>query len=135
METASRFGSPNFLPTFPTATTRSDGQELPATHRTVGRQSDGGCRQELKVDSVEAFDGQRLVVSSSGAADGGDAFDLGSYLGGGSSGVVYEATHVSSGEQFAVKIQPPLGYKLLPPAAIARCTVLLKVRACDRYSR
>ena len=82
---------------------------------------EGQKSPDAQVDAVLNFDGQRLSTLS------GITYELGSYLGGGSSGVVYEATNCETNEHVAVKIASPLGYRLLPAAAVARCTVLLKV--------
>lgn len=66
------------------------------------------------------FDGQRLETNRD------SSFMIQGYLGGGSSGVAYEVLHLESAQQFAVKLQTPLSFKLLPPAAIAKCSVLHK---------
>ncbi len=53
-------------------------------------------------------------------------YEVGNFLGGGAAGTVYEAEHVKSKEHFALKILTPLGYKLLSPALLRRCSVILK---------
>lgn len=53
-------------------------------------------------------------------------YEVGNFLGGGAAGTVYEAEHVKSKEHFALKILTPLGYKLLSPALLRRCSVISK---------
>ena len=91
---------------------------------------------------VLRYDGQTIVTA-------GRSYELGSYLGGGAAGVVYEAmdlqragephahAHSSwggsiggggsgSGGSHAVKILNPLGFRLLPTGALQRCLVAVK---------
>lgn len=41
-------------------------------------------------------------------------------------GTVYECEHIKSKERFALKILNPIGYKILSPNLIRKCTVLYK---------
>ena len=54
------------------------------------------------------------------------SFEVGNYLGGGSSGTVYEAEYSKTKENYALKILNPLGYKLLSPTVLRRCQVIVK---------
>ncbi|CAM9209712.1 unnamed protein product, partial [Ectocarpus fasciculatus] len=69
------------------------------------------------------FDGQNVWLNKTTAL-----YEVGNFLGGGAAGTVYEAEHVSSKEHFALKILTPLGYKLLSPALLRRCSVITKGR-------
>ena len=51
---------------------------------------------------------------------------MGNFLGGGAAGTVYEAENVKTKEHFALKILNPLGYKMLSPSLLRRCTVITK---------
>ena len=53
-------------------------------------------------------------------------YEVGNFLGGGAAGTVYEAEHVKTKEHFALKILNPLGYKLISPALLRRCSVISK---------
>ena len=55
----------------------------------------------------------------------GRRYTIGSYLGGGAAGTVYECT-ASDGKRHAVKIINPVAYKILPPAAMAQCSIAVK---------
>jgi len=54
---------------------------------------------------VNRYDGQSIMV------EGDAGYELGAYLGGGASGVVYEACSIGSKHRVAVKILHPLGFK------------------------
>ena len=73
------------------------------------------------IGRVDTFDGQRLRGA---IGDARVELEVGAYLGGGGAGVVYEATQ--GGVAYALKMPTPVAYKLLPPAVVGRCTVLLK---------
>jgi serine/threonine protein kinase len=53
-------------------------------------------------------------------------YEVGNFLGGGAAGTVYEAESVKTKELFALKILNPIGYKLLSPALLRRCTIISK---------
>jgi serine/threonine protein kinase len=53
-------------------------------------------------------------------------YEVGNFLGGGAAGTVYEAENVKTKEHFALKILNPLGYKLISPSLLRRCTVISK---------
>lgn len=53
-------------------------------------------------------------------------YEVGNFLGGGAAGTVYEVEHVNTKEHFALKILNPLGYKMLSPSLLRRCSVLSK---------
>lgn len=73
------------------------------------------------VTNVVSFDGQHVWLNKTTAL-----YEVGNFLGGGAAGTVYEAEHVSSKDHFALKILTPLGYKLLSPALLRRCSVITK---------
>jgi serine/threonine protein kinase len=73
------------------------------------------------VVEVVSFDGQTVWLNKSTAL-----YEVGNFLGGGAAGTVYEAEHVKTKEHFALKILTPLGYKLLSPALLRRCTIITK---------
>ena len=104
------------------------------------------------VTQVHSFDGQTIWSDKNTAL-----YEVGNFLGGGAAGMllivlfrwwyhelrsittfflfhlhlgtVYEAEHVKSRDNFAVKILNPLGYKLLSPTLLRRCTVVSKGKA------
>ena len=53
-------------------------------------------------------------------------YEVGHYLGGGAAGQVYECEHVKSRAHRALKILNPIGYKLLSPPLLRRCTIMTK---------
>ena len=66
---------------------------------------------------------------------GNDAhFEVGNYLGGGATGTVYEAEYSKTKENFAMKILNPLGYKLVSPTILRKCTVLIKGKIYEEKS-
>ena len=76
-----------------------------------------------------SFPGQTIALK------GNDAhFEVGNYLGGGATGTVYEAEYSKTKENFAMKILNPLGYKLVSPAILRKCTVLIKGKIYDEKS-
>ncbi|CAB1121407.1 unnamed protein product [Ectocarpus sp. CCAP 1310/34] len=69
---------------------------------------------------VESFDGQTITIN------GKPSYELGSFLGGGAAGVVYEGTDVSDKSQIrpvAIKILNPVGFRLAPAVTLRRCIV------------
>ena len=73
---------------------------------------------------VSSFDGQHIVCNGSQVL-----FEVHNFLGSGAAGNVYEAEHVRTRQQFAIKILNPLGYKLLSPLVLRKCTVVSKGEA------
>lgn len=72
---------------------------------------------------VDRYDGQSIFLKDNAI------YELGSYLGGGASGSVYQAYDTSSANSekiVAIKILNPLGYKLLPVGQISKCIILSK---------
>jgi serine/threonine protein kinase len=74
---------------------------------------------------ADRYDGQCIYVQ------GSVEYELGNYLGGGSSGSVYQATDIhartnAANSQVAIKILNPVGFKLLPSNQVSRCTVVRK---------
>lgn len=78
---------------------------------------------DKEVTEVVSFDGQHVWSNKTTAL-----YEVGNFLGGGAAGTVYEAENVKSKEHFALKILTPLGYKLLSPALLRRCSVITKGR-------
>jgi serine/threonine protein kinase len=78
---------------------------------------------DKEVTEVVSFDGQHVWLNKTTAL-----YEVGNFLGGGAAGTVYETEHVNSKEHFALKILTPLGYKLLSPALLRRCSVITKGR-------
>ncbi|CBN74408.1 Serine/threonine protein kinase [Ectocarpus siliculosus] len=69
---------------------------------------------------VESFDGQTITIN------GKPSYELGSFLGGGAAGVVYEGTDLSDKSQIrpvAIKILNPVGFRLAPAVTLRRCIV------------
>ena len=79
---------------------------------------------DSEVTEVVSFDGQHIWLNKSTTL-----YEVGNFLGGGAAGTVYEAEHVNTKEHYALKILTPLGYKLLSPALLRRCSVIIKGRA------
>lgn len=77
---------------------------------------------------VVSFDGQTVWADKSTPL-----YEVGNFLGGGAAGTVYEAEHVKSKEHFALKILTPLGYKLLSPALLRRCSIITKGKAVPDF--
>ncbi|GBG30095.1 Protein kinase, putative [Hondaea fermentalgiana] len=68
----------------------------------------------METRRISKYDGQTIQV------DEKDAYELGNYLGGGSSGVVYECVHAVSRDHFAMKILHSSHLKLVRSVALAR---------------
>ena len=87
-------------------------------------------RRSGDVCPASKFDGGNLFVGDT------KAYGVGKYLGGGSAGVVYQATNLRFGreaslaanipKEVALKILNPLPYKLLPSSMIRTCLVVKK---------
>lgn len=76
---------------------------------------------------IYSFDGQTVWLDK-----GTELFEVGNFLGGGAAGNVYECEHSQSHEHFALKILNPLGYKILSPTLLRKCTVISKGKIyCD----
>lgn len=91
-----------------------------------GSFNSSGCEDVIKVVS---YDGQ--VVWAENRVP---LYEVGNFLGGGAAGTVYEAENVKSKERYALKILNPIGYKLLSPALIRRCTILSKGKPLSEQS-
>lgn len=61
-------------------------------------------------------------------------YEIGNFLGSGVAGTVYEAEHVKTKKQYALKILNPLGYKILSPHQLKTCTVLVKGKPFSEIS-
>lgn len=75
----------------------------------------------MEVVRISSFDGQSIWLDHNS-----ELFEVGNFLGGGAAGNVYECEHVKTHERFALKVLNPLGYKILTPALLKRCNVILK---------
>ena len=69
---------------------------------------------------VDRYDGQVIWI------DGESSYELGNYLGGGASGVVYEAVDLTTLRSVAIKILNPVGFKLMPSGPLQRCLIAVK---------
>ena len=86
----------------------------------------------VRFRTVTRFDGETLALGPLPERGGGlDALQIGSFLGSGAAGVVYEAFHAQSGAHYAVKMLTPLPFRLVPQGAL-RC---VRVRARARRAR
>lgn len=68
----------------------------------------------METRRISKYDGQTIQV------DDKDAYELGNYLGGGSSGVVYECVHAITREHLALKILHSSHLKLVRSSALTR---------------
>jgi serine/threonine protein kinase len=75
----------------------------------------------MEVLRINSFDGQSIWIDHNT-----ELFEVGNFLGGGAAGNVYECEHVKTHERFALKVLNPLGYKIIAPALLRRCNVVLK---------
>ena len=75
-----------------------------------------------EVIKILSFDGQTIWLDRQTLL-----FEVGNFLGGGAAGTVYECEQVKTHEHYALKILNPIGYKLISPALLKRCTILIKV--------
>lgn len=73
------------------------------------------------VIQVNSFDGQTVWQDKDIAL-----YEVGNFLGGGAAGTVYECERVKTRDHYALKILNPLGYKLLNPASLRRCNIMIK---------
>lgn len=71
--------------------------------------------------NIYNFDGQTIWLNSETIL-----FEIGNYLGGGAAGTVYECENIANHQKYALKILNPLGYKILSPALLRRCTIITK---------
>lgn len=76
---------------------------------------------------VTKYDGNTICL----APDGAPAFEIGTYLGGGSAGVVYEAVACDSHDRFAVKIINPTGFRLLSAVMLKQFVVAVRGAPMD----
>ncbi|CAM9529254.1 unnamed protein product [Scytosiphon promiscuus] len=80
-----------------------------------------------KPTKVYRYDGQSIWTSpESGYATTYSDYELGSFLGGGAAGVVYEAECFKTKRHLAVKVLNPIGYKLAPSGSLRFCEVVVK---------
>ena len=70
---------------------------------------------------LHSYDGQTVWIDRATPA-----YEVGNFLGGGAAGTVYECEQMKSREHFALKILNPIGFKMISPALLRRCTVLSK---------
>jgi len=75
----------------------------------------------MEVLRIGSFDGQVVWLNNKT-----ELFEVGNFLGGGAAGTVYECEHVQSHNRFALKILNPLGYKIVSPSLLRRCSVYTK---------
>lgn len=83
-----------------------------------------------EVIRIHSFDGQTIWLNRDT-----EFFDVGNFLGGGAAGTVYECEHVHTHGHFALKILNPLGYKILSPTLLRRCSVLSKGKSVNDHDR
>ena len=74
-----------------------------------------GSVQPIPLDS---YDGKQLM------ANGVPVLTLSNFLGGGSTGMVYQAHDPVTGERFALKVLNPVCYKVIPSTLLKRFTVV-----------
>ena len=79
---------------------------------------------------VSKYDGQTVFVEGE---EDNPYLELGNYLGGGAAGVVYEAVHSRTGQNVALKILNPVGYKLAQRFANAAPLCTRASRLTTRY--
>ena len=89
--------------------------------------ADGGLPQETT--QVFSFDGQTVWLDVHTPL-----FEVGNFLGGGAAGTVYECEYVKTREHFALKILNPVGFKMMTPALIRKCTILVKGKVVNDVS-
>lgn len=77
--------------------------------------------EEEEVILISAFDGQFVWKNSTL-----QLFEVGNFLGGGAAGTVYECEHINSHKRYALKILNPLGYKIISPTLLRKCSVITK---------
>lgn len=73
------------------------------------------------IREVTRYDGQTIWTD-----DADVVYQVGSYLGGGAAGVVYEGLNSSTNANIAVKILNPIGFKLTPAGVLHRYLVALQ---------
>mmetsp|Transcript_7508 Transcript_7508/g.7948 ORF Transcript_7508/g.7948 Transcript_7508/m.7948 type:complete len:457 (+) Transcript_7508:115-1485(+) len=78
-------------------------------------------REYESITKITSYDGQ-IVWGENRVA----LYEVGNFLGGGAAGTVYEAENIKTKERFALKILNPIGYKMLSPALLRRCTIISK---------
>ena len=84
---------------------------------------------DREVIQVSSFDGQTVFASGQKPL-----FHVGIFLGGGAAGNVYECEHTKSHDHFALKILNPIGYKLLSPLVLRKCSIVSKGDAYNDVS-
>jgi len=73
------------------------------------------------VTKIYSFDGQTIWSDRQTLF-----YEVGNFLGGGAAGTVYECDNVKTKEHYALKILNPIGYKLVSPALLKRCVIVVK---------
>ena len=81
----------------------------------------GGIPQSSETIPVFSFDGQTVWHDAHSPL-----FEVGSFLGGGAAGTVYECEYVKTHEHYALKILNPIGFKMITPALLRKCGVVVK---------
>ena len=76
---------------------------------------------DREVIQVSSFDGQTVFSHATVPL-----FHVGIFLGGGAAGNVYECEHTKTHDHFALKILNPIGYKLLSPLVLRKCSIVSK---------
>jgi serine/threonine protein kinase len=71
--------------------------------------------------NIYSFDGQTVWSDKET-----ELFEVGNFLGGGAAGNVYECEHIHSHRHYALKILNPIGYKIMSPTLLRKCTVVSK---------
>jgi serine/threonine protein kinase len=74
-----------------------------------------------EVISIYAFDGTTVWLDREQRVG---LFEVGNFLGNGAAGTVYECEHTLTHNHYAMKILNPIGYKILSPALLRRCSIL-----------
>ena len=82
-----------------------------------------------EIIQVSSFDGQTVYSHSLVPL-----FHVGIFLGGGAAGNVYECEHTKTHDHFALKILNPIGYKLLSPLVLRKCSIVSKGDAYNDVS-
>lgn len=89
----------------------------------------GSSSDSDQVLQVFSFDGQTVWYDRETPF-----FEVGNFLGGGAAGTVYECEHAKTHEHFALKILNPIGFKMVTPAILRKCTVMVKGKVLDDTS-
>jgi len=82
--------------------------------------------EESETLQVSSFDGQTVWYDAQTPL-----FEVGNFLGGGAAGTVYECEYVKTRDHYALKILNPIGFKMMTPALLRKCTILVKGRVVN----